>query len=191
MSTKGDYVRVTIMALFLVMGLMLVAAPVLAGAITLTCAVPTQNTDGTPFTDFGGIKFYESQTAGGPYTDTGESTTCSFQLDRPAGTYYFVATAYNTAGIESAYSNEVVKTGSGGPVVPNPPFGLTVTSELVAYGLQQSPDVVTTFPIGSVDSGTECDPTMSVNGKYRVPLAAVTYAGSVRPVVVFAECSGG
>ncbi len=189
MSTKGDYVRVTIMALFLVMGLMLVAAPVLAGAITLTCTAPTQNTDGTPLIDLEGIKFYESQTAGGSYTNTGESTTCSFQLDRPAGTYYFVATAYNTAGIESAYSNEVQKIVP--PSIPSPPSGLAVAGNLVAYGLQQSPDVVTTFPVGSVDSGTECDPTMSVNGKYRVPLAAVTYAGSVRPVVVFAECSGG
>ena len=175
-----------------VLFLLLLSAPAYAGVMTVSWSPPTENTDGTPLIDLAGYKLYYG-TASGDYTttiDIGSPGVSTWLIaDLAAATYYVVATAYNIAGIESDYSNEAQKVVP--PSVPSPPSGLTVTSELVAYGLQQSPDVVTTFPVGSVDSGTACDPTMSVNGKYRVPLSAVTYAGSVRPVVVFAECSGG
>lgn len=151
--------------------------------------MPTENTDGTPLTDLDGVRFYEASVTGGPYAQIADTDVCELTIERLEGTYYFVGTAYNTAGTESEYSNETSRVVP--PSVPNPPFGLSVTSELVAYGLQQSPDVVTVFPVGTVDAGTACDPSMSVNGKYRVPLSAVTYAGSVRPVVVFAACAGG
>ena len=41
--------------------------------------------------------------------DAGNTEICTLGL-RPGETYYFAATAYNTAGLESSYSNEVVYT---------------------------------------------------------------------------------
>ena len=158
-----------------------------AGSITLSCTAPTQNEDGTPLTDLDGIRFYEALVAGGPYTLVADEPVCATDLDRSAGTYYYVATAYNLAGIESAFSNEASKTIL--PPVPAPPENLVVElGNLVAYGLSQTPDVIRVYPIGTVPEGTVCDSTMRFNDKYRVPFDAVQWVGTARPIVVFAAC---
>ena len=59
-----------------------------AGSITLTCTAPTQNEDGTPLIDLAGIRFYEAQVAGGPYTLVADEPVCATTFDRPPGTYY-------------------------------------------------------------------------------------------------------
>ena len=79
---------------------------------TLCWDPPTTNTDGTPLTDLAGYKAYSSQTSG-TYTDAqGKdvgNVTCvnleqTFGIQN--GLYYYVVTAYNTAKIESPFSNE-------------------------------------------------------------------------------------
>ena len=158
-----------------------------AGSITLSCTAPTQNEDGTPLTDLAGIRFYEAQVAGGPYTLVADESVCATGFDRPAGTYYYVATAYNLAGIESAFSGEASKTIL--PPAPAPPENLVVPpGNLTAYGLSQTPDVIRAYPIGTVPEGTTCDSTMRFTDKYRVPFDAVAWVGTARPVVVFATC---
>lgn len=42
--------------------------------------------------------------------------------------------------------------------------------------------------VGSIAPGVQCIADHSVNGNYAVPRAAVTWAGSVRPDVVVAQC---
>jgi len=153
--------------------------------ITLSCTLPTQNTDGTPLTDLAGIRFYEAQVLGGPYTQIADQPGCTVDIDKPAGDWYFVATAYNAAGVDSAYSNEVLKNISS---IPAPPSGLTVTGSLLAYGLSQTKDVLTTYPVGRVPLGTACDTTMQVNGMYQVSFDLVAWVGTARPVFVVAEC---
>ena len=159
--------------------------------VTLTCNVPTTNTDGSALTDLAHFNFYYGQTAGGPYPDSiTQVPDCNVVVpDLAAGNWYFVATAVNDAGVESDFSNEATAT-----VVtrPDPPTNLTVVAgNLTAYGLQQSFfDVITLFAVGTVPEGTPCDSTMSVNGRYRVDVDRVNYAGTVRPAVVFAECEG-
>jgi fibronectin type 3 domain-containing protein len=52
-------------------------------------------------------------TSGGNYTavkDVGKQTTCTVTDLTPGVTYYFAATAFNTSGLESDYSNEVLYT---------------------------------------------------------------------------------
>jgi hypothetical protein len=169
--------------------LILLPSFALAEDVTLTCTPPTQNTDGSVLTDLAGIRYYESQVSGGPYTVVGDETVCSLVLVRSEGTYYYVSTAYNTGGVESVYSNEATKTVA--PPVPAPPTGLTATGSLVAYGISQSEDVARAYPVGSVLADTACDPAMTFMGLYQVPKASVTFVGSVKPPVVFAECSGG
>ena len=86
--------------------------PSFAANVSLSWEAPSTNEDGTPLTDLAGYKIYYG-TAPGNYTqniDVGNVTTYTFTNLTGGLTYYFVATAYNTARIESSYSNEVSKT---------------------------------------------------------------------------------
>ena len=84
------------------------AAGAATGSVTLSWTAPTQNKDGSPLTDLAGYRIYWGTTPG--------SYPNSVSIDNPglttyvvdglvAGTYEFVATTYNTAGVESAFSN--------------------------------------------------------------------------------------
>ena len=83
------------------------------GAMTLSWTPPTENTDGSTLTDLAGYNIYYGKSSGS-YSNT-------VRIDNPSistymvenlvpDTYYVVATSFNAAGIESAYSNEAVKT---------------------------------------------------------------------------------
>ena len=84
-----------------------------ANGVHLSWEAPTTNEDGTPLTDLAGYKIYYG-TSSGVYDHTVDvGLMQGIQLSRYMSvgiTYYFVATAYNTARIESEYSNEVSKT---------------------------------------------------------------------------------
>ncbi len=80
-----------------------------AGTVTLSWKAPTTNTDGTPLTNLAGYKVHYG-TASGIYTATvviGNTTNYSFAL--PAGTYYFALSAYDTLGLESGLSHDLIK----------------------------------------------------------------------------------
>ena len=88
------------------------AVTVVAGTITLAWDPPTTNTDGTPLTDLAGYKIYYGPTSGS-YTNTldvGNVTTSVVNNLTDGLTYYFTVSAYNSAGVESSFSNEVSKT---------------------------------------------------------------------------------
>lgn len=167
---------------------LLCAAPVFAGQLSLSWVLPTRNDDGSALVDLAGTNLYVSDDAGGPFrllaTVAGAATTYNGSLS--GGHYYFVATAYNQAGIEGSLSNEIAKD------VPTSSGGLTVvSSNLVAYGISQTKDRLVMYPVGTVPLGTVCDGSMTANGLYRVDQDTVEWAGTAKPVVVFAECSGG
>ena len=89
-----------------------VVAPV-SGVATLSWVAPTQRTDGTPLTNLAGFRVYYG-TSSGSYPNSVSVTNpnlTSYALDAlPAGTYYFVTTAFDATGNESAYSTPVSKT---------------------------------------------------------------------------------
>lgn len=96
---------------------------------TLTWDAPTTNVDGSPLTDLGGYKVYASKTSG-VYTDTdskdvGNVTSINIPttFGQLKGTYCFVATAYDVAGNESDFSNELC---SSFVVTKNPPTNLGI-----------------------------------------------------------------
>lgn len=85
-------------------------------AVTLEWTPPTTNADGSPCEDLAGFKLYCSFTSNDytvpicPPFDAGNVTTAiiTFADEEVEGrTVYFVATAYDTSGNESGYSNEV------------------------------------------------------------------------------------
>jgi hypothetical protein len=79
---------------------------------TLSWTPPTENEDGSPLMDLAGYKIYWGTTPG-DYTHSatidnpGVSTYVVDNLN--PGTYEFVATSFNSAGIESVFSNPATK----------------------------------------------------------------------------------
>ena len=82
------------------------------GAATVSWTVPTQNTNGTALTNLAGVRIYygtSSSTLSQQIQLAGTSTT-TYTIDNlAAGTWYFGAAAYNTAGTQSAMSAIVSK----------------------------------------------------------------------------------
>jgi len=80
------------------------------GVLSLSWTAPTSNTDGTQLTDLAGYKIYYGPSSGNYSTNIDVGNVTSYTVDNlTAGTYYIAITAYNTAGIESTFSNEVSK----------------------------------------------------------------------------------
>ena len=83
------------------------------GSATLSWTPPTQNTDGSPLTDLAGYKFYWGTTPGiypNMVMINNPGITIYVIENLEPGTYEFVATAFNAAGVESAYSGTLTKT---------------------------------------------------------------------------------
>ena len=83
-----------------------------SGTVTLSWTPPTQNMDGSYLTDLAGYNIYYGLTEG-QYSQR-------INIDNPGiatyvvtnlspNTYYFVATSYNTNGVESPYSQPVIR----------------------------------------------------------------------------------
>ena len=89
-----------------------VVAPV-SGMATLSWVAPTQRTDGTQLTNLAGFRIYYGKSSGS-YPNSVSVTNAhltSYAFDAlPVGTYYFVTTAFDASGNESAYSVPVSKT---------------------------------------------------------------------------------
>ncbi|MDH3431490.1 MAG: putative Ig domain-containing protein [Gammaproteobacteria bacterium] len=80
---------------------------------TLSWTPPTQNEDGTPLTDLAGYWIYWGTTPGSYPNSTriDNPGISSYVVENLApGTYEFVATSFNAAQVQSAYSNPATKT---------------------------------------------------------------------------------
>ena len=87
------------------------AAVLPANAALLNWTAPTTHNDGSPLADLTGFKVYYGTASGGPYTTTlnvGLVTTYTV-TSLASGTYYFVVTAYDSAGNESVFTTEKSK----------------------------------------------------------------------------------
>jgi len=82
------------------------------GSVTLNWNAPTSNEDGSTLTDLAGYKIHWG-TDPGNYTNTvtidNPSVTTYVVDNLAAGQYEFVATSFNTSGIESRHSNPATK----------------------------------------------------------------------------------
>ena len=70
--------------------------------------------------------------------------------------------------------------------IPAPPPPMTV-APAVYYIVQQRGKLVPVV-VGSVAENTPCDPKQRANKLMAVPTSAVTWTGTARPLVVFAQC---
>jgi len=131
------------LAAFAFTGFILHQGDAYAGQVSLSWTAPTTNTNGTPLTDLAGYKIYYG-TSSGNYSqniDVGNVTTYTLS-NLAAGSYYFAATAYDTAGNQSAFSNEVNKT-------VQTQYTLTISNSSSGLG------TVTSSPSG-INCGTAC-----------------------------------
>ena len=89
-----------------------------AAQATMSWSAPTTNTDGTPLTNLGGYKVHIGSASKSyqEHVDVGKTVSYLASNLTDGSTYYFAVTAYDTAGVESAYSNEATKTLAALPV---------------------------------------------------------------------------
>ena len=184
-------------ALWAAFALCLSASPANAGDAALTWTLATANTDGSAIPASGPTSLASTRVEWGTCSGSNFGTAIGQQtVATPATTYTitglaagvwcFRAYSRTVAGLESAPTNAVTKTILQAP--PQPPGNLTVAA-LVVYQFIGTDDAVALLPVGTVPAGTACDPLQSVNGRYAVPRAAVTWYGNVKPRVVFAQCA--
>lgn len=84
-----------------------------ASSVSLTWQAPTENSDGSPLTDLKGYKIHygtASQNYTGAISVDNPTLTTYLVSSLPAGKYYFAVTAYNAAGTESSFSDEISAT---------------------------------------------------------------------------------
>jgi hypothetical protein len=83
-----------------------------SGSATLSWQAPTQNTDGSALTDLAGYKLYWGNSAGSyPNSVTLSKGLATYVVGNLApGTWYFVMTALNSAGVESSRTSPASKT---------------------------------------------------------------------------------
>lgn len=154
--------------------LALMALPAWAGEGSLTWTAPTQNCNGTPLTNLAKYDLtYGQKRIDLPLTPLSYTVT-----GLVPGTWWFSLAAVNSNGDRSEFVT-VEK------VVAPADF---VTKSTTVYTFFRSGGNITV--VGTphrVPLGTMCDATQSVNGKYRVPLEAVTWSGA-KLTAALADC---
>lgn len=117
-GTVGNYANVTIAVSDGSATAALSAFPIAVqqaslGSATLSWQPPTKRTDGTPLSNLDGYKIRYG-TAAGSYPNMADITnaglTSAVVSNLPPATYYFVMSAYDTTGAESAYTSPASKT---------------------------------------------------------------------------------
>lgn len=140
---------------------------------TVSWVAPTTNVEGAPLTGLSGYKIYYG-TASHKYTqaiDAGNVTTSTVPNLNGGSTYYFAVTAYDKAGLESAYSNEVSKTTALRASVQQ--YTLSVSKGGAGSG------TVTSSP-GGINCGTVCSSSYSpgsVTTLTAAPASGATFTG--------------
>lgn len=152
---------------------------------TVSWTKPTQNTDGSALTNLAGYAVYYglSATSLSTRVNVPDATLTTYVVSSlTPGTYYFAVTAYNTATVESDLSNVSSKVITA---------GLAIGNDTKVYQFVGIADRIVMLPVGTVPASTACDPTQSALGYYVVPQVGVTVSwfGSVKPKVVFGQCS--
>ena len=101
----------SLLILLACLSLAFTATPAQAAQVQLAWDAPLQ-ADGTPVANLAGYKLYSGSQSGQYQTalPVGMATTYTVTNVSAGQTYYFAATAYDSAGVESAFSKEVSMT---------------------------------------------------------------------------------
>ena len=83
------------------------------GVATLSWTAPTQRTDGSPLTDLAGYRIYYGSEPNdfNYYVEVNSAGIATYVVENlPVGTWYFVVSAVDSSGVESASSGSATKT---------------------------------------------------------------------------------
>lgn len=128
----------------------MILLPLLA-SVVLACTPPTSNTDGSALKTPISYKFQMGTTAGSYPNSSPPQALCGYTWPNlGAGTYFFVATAIDSAGAQSPASNQASKT-----IVGVPPTPVTIGGPVLS--LQITKNSIVAPQIGSVVAGKPCD----------------------------------
>lgn len=183
-----------------------IAALVLAGQASaqtcradLTWTPPTQNTDGSPYTNAAGFVVYwgtSSSALSNMATISNPAATSARVDSLAAATWFFAVTAVNTSGQQSAFSNIATKTTTNCVALPDPrsPGDLETTPEgpRIVFDFLKRPNRGLLLAVGTVPASTVCVGSEAVvvgaEIYYVVPRELVTWLGTVQPDVVYTQC---
>lgn len=154
--------------------LCLLAVPAWGGDAALTWTTPTGNCNNTPLTDLAGYRVRW----GNGSTELPATANSFNVVGLTPGKWWVNVAAFNAAGAESQYV-------AGWKEVLPGEF-VTKTSKVYTF-FRTGGNIVLTVTPHTVGVGVTCDATQSVNGKYRVPLEAVTWNGS-KLTAALADC---
>lgn len=144
-----------------------------AGEAVLTWEAPTQNCNGTSLTDLSGYDLTYGQKREALPKDPLAKTITGLL----PGSWWF-----SLAAVTPTDRSEFITVEK---VVPPEEF---VTTGTTIYTFFRSNGNITVLPTShTVPLGVVCDATQSVNGKYKVPLEAVTWAGA-KLTAALADC---
>lgn len=162
------------------------------GSMSFTWLAPTTRTDGTALINLAGFKLYMG-TAPANYTrivNVGSPGATSMVVSNvPAGTWYAVATAYDTDGLESAWSGQVSKAVTGTSMaaptatvtvrsLPMPPTAVTTLATVFEF--QTKGNKIRLAKVGSIALGAPCGMLLS-NGYYSLEDPdQITFSGNYR-----------
>ncbi len=142
-------------------------ASAFAGEATLAWDAPTTNEDGTALGDLAGFRVYYGAASGGYSSsiDVGKVTTYRVTGLTNGLTYYFATSAYDSAGNESAYSNEASMTpataDTSAPVISGVYAGdVTVESATINWTTDEASDTRVEYGATlALGSSTALDPS--------------------------------
>ncbi|GAB7027328.1 malectin domain-containing carbohydrate-binding protein [Geotalea toluenoxydans] len=150
----------------------------MAAQATLSWDPTTTYADGSPLTAVGGYRVHAG-TAPGSYSqniNVGNVNSYTFTTLNDATTYYFAVTAYDTAGLASAFSNELLYT------TPTPPPAVPVYTLSASAGAGGS-----ITPAGSLVLSQGMSQSFSITPATGYRISAVTVDGvSVGAVTTYA-----
>lgn len=154
----------------------------------VTCMPPTTYTNGATITKQLTFTFFHGTSPKDITSDVRTNPTCDYTWYGLTGTHYWMVTAKDPSGSESAFSAQVAVAPLGS--LPMPPTSIFVKAQSQVFAVKQTKDhLATTNAVGTVPTNTPCDVTQRVNDMFVVPVSAVTWYGNVRPQVVVAKCT--
>ncbi|OGU10968.1 MAG: hypothetical protein A2075_04075 [Geobacteraceae bacterium GWC2_58_44] len=159
-----------------------------AGQVNLSWSAPT-NSNGSQVSDLAGYRLHTGNVPGSyqQSVDVGKQTSYTLGSLSDGASYYFAVTAYNTAGLESQYSNEIKKTALASTatysITASSGTGGTITAVNNAY-TSQSTNGTLTISSATVTAGSSQTFSIAAGAGYRISDVSVDGV-SVGPVTSY------
>lgn len=121
-----------------------------------------------------------------------DPTARSYRVTNQAnGDYFYALAALNQGGAISSWAGPATNTINRTSVSASVTVDVTgfSTTATPVYNVVKRDNGFVLVQVGTVPLNTPCDITQTVNGRYAVPVSAVTWSGSVRTIVVVAQCA--